>query len=199
MYIHSDEGFELFQRAIVERDQVAWAAIHARYRLLLIAWARQSSVSFAVSEQCEDIADQAFARAWAALTPGRFAEFPRLAALLSYLRSCVTTVLIDLARAQSSRERTVQKLPVGTAATPEQIVLDLIDQKELWKLVTQMIETPQEALILQQNIVLGIPPRVLLARYPDCFHSINDVYAAKRNLTGRLQRSRELQRLMHDM
>jgi DNA-directed RNA polymerase specialized sigma24 family protein len=198
MYIHSDDGFEIFRRAIVERDQFAWATIHARYRLLMIAWARQSSVSLSVSEQFEDIADQAFARAWSALTPMRFAEFPGLAALLGYLRSCVSTVLIDIARAQSTRERTIQKLNLGTPATPEQIVLDTIDQKELWKLVTRMIETPQEALILHQSIVLGVPPRLLLARYPHLFQTIDDVYATKRNFTGRLQRNRELQRLMHE-
>jgi len=199
MYIQSDDGFELFQLAIVERDQSAWATIHARYRLLMIAWARQSSVSLSVSEQFEDIADQAFARAWSALTPGRFAEFPGLAALLGYLRSCVTTVLIDIARAQSTRERTIQKLNLGTPATPEQIVIDMIDQTELWELVKHMIETPQEALILKQNIILGVPPRVLLARHPDLFQTIDDVYAAKRNFTGRLQRNRDLQRLVHEL
>jgi hypothetical protein len=36
---HEDEGYDLFRRAIVLRDDDAWAAIHARYRRLLVAWA----------------------------------------------------------------------------------------------------------------------------------------------------------------
>ena len=36
-------GYELFRRAIVERDDEAWAEIHSHYRPLLLSWARQCS------------------------------------------------------------------------------------------------------------------------------------------------------------
>ncbi len=52
----------------------------------------------AAEESCEDLADRALARAWAALSPKRFAAFPSLPALLAYLRTCVTTTAIDAAR-----------------------------------------------------------------------------------------------------
>jgi DNA-directed RNA polymerase specialized sigma24 family protein len=194
-----DDGFELFQHAIMDHDTHAWAQIHQRYRVLLIAWARQSSVANLVAEQFEDIADQALARAWAALTPARFAQFPSLPAVLGYLRNCVATVLIDMARAQATRDRTAQRVEIQSPATPEQVVLDGINNTELWQLVTGLIETPQETIIIRENIVLGLPPRVILARHFELFSTISEVYTAKRNLIGRLQRNMEIQRFADQM
>ena len=95
-------GYELFRRAIVERKDESWAAVAARYRPLMITWAARCPVVHAEGECCEDLADQAFARGWRALTPEGFARFPSLAALLAYLRACVTATTIDAARARSA-------------------------------------------------------------------------------------------------
>jgi len=90
-----NDGYELFRRAIVEHEDEAWTAIAARYRSLMIAWAARCPALHTAEECCEDLADQAFARAWRALTPERFARFPSLAALLAYLRTCVTATVVD--------------------------------------------------------------------------------------------------------
>src|SRR6187551_3270017 len=88
-------GYELFRRAIVERDDQAWAAIYTHYRLLMISWARHASARTSAVGQYEDIADRALARAWSALSAGQFTQFPSLAALLGYLRACVGAAVID--------------------------------------------------------------------------------------------------------
>src|SRR5262245_34205314 len=74
------DGYELFRRASIEWDEEGWAEIYAQYRPLLMAWSRHSSARNPAGEQCEDIADRALARAWSALSPVRFAQFPNLAA-----------------------------------------------------------------------------------------------------------------------
>jgi DNA-directed RNA polymerase specialized sigma24 family protein len=197
MHTQKEESFALFRRAILDQDEAAWGEIHLRYRLLLISWARQSSVASLVNEQFEDLADQAFARAWNALTPARFAQFPNLAAILGYLRDCVGSMLIDLARSQATRERTIQQLEMPSPRTPEQLVLDAIDNTTLWDLVKAEITTPQEDVIVRRNIILGMPPRVILAEFPQLFRAIGDVYTCKRNLIGRLQRSPAIQRFLN--
>src|SRR5215207_1947133 len=68
--------YDLFRRAIEQRDDDAWADIGRHYRGLLAAWAAQSSARSLIAEQPEDIADQAFARAWAALSSAHFSAFP---------------------------------------------------------------------------------------------------------------------------
>jgi len=187
-----DTGYTLFHQAIVDRDAEAWASICTCYQPLLMHWANQSCASMAIDESTMDLADQAFARAWAALTPICFGKFANLAALLGYLRRCVTSVAIDCVRAQTARSRMREQLDEHSVATPEQIVLHDADCRELWHLVSQVVATAQERTILDECFVLDLPPRLILTRHPDLFATIGAVYAAKRNLLERLRRSPEL-------
>jgi len=193
------EGYELFRRAITQRDAAAWAAIHAHYRPLLAAWAARCGACVQFGEWADDIADQALARAWVALTPARFAAFPTLARLLSYLRTCVTTTVIDSARARATVERGLQQLPSGMAETAEQIVLAALDRATLWRTVLELAATPAERIILVESFAYGLPPRAIQARHPQLFAGVAAVYSAKRNLFARLQRSRELTRLRDEL
>ena len=185
-------GYTLFQQAIVHQDAEAWAALCAHYRPLLMRWVNQCPASISVDESSLDLADQALARAWAALTPASFGKFANLAALLGYLRTCVTTVVIDYARAQVARTRIQQKLDDRAAVTPEQVVLHQAQCSELWRLVSQVVVTAQERTVLYECFVLDLPPRRVLIRHPDLFTTIGAVYAAKRNLLDRLRRCPEL-------
>jgi len=189
------DGYELFRRAILERDEAAWATIHARYRALLISWAYHSTSRMYAGEWCDDLADQAFARAWVALTPARFAEFPTLPRLLGYLHACVMTTVIDNGRARASSERTQNKLDVGAVATPEQIVLAEAEREELWRVVSALATTPAEQVVLVESLAYDFPPRSILARHPQLFGNVAAVYRTKRNLFARLQRNRDLLRI----
>jgi DNA-directed RNA polymerase specialized sigma24 family protein len=196
-----DEGYNLFRRAIVDRAADAWIDIINHYRPMIIAWANTSKAVTGVCEQSCDIADQAFARAWAALTPDRFATFPNLAALLAYIRVCVTATAIDYARAHLAYVRMAQKLTIETIttkaiATPEEVVLQDHAHSELWHLITSFIETEQEHVILTENIMHELPPRAILTRYPELFPNIAAVYSTKRNLFDRLRRNPDVQRLL---
>jgi DNA-directed RNA polymerase specialized sigma24 family protein len=185
-------GYTLFRQAIVDRDADAWATICTCYQPLLMRWANQSCASMAIDESSMDLADHAFARAWAALTPGCFGKFANLAALLAYLRACVASVAIDCIRAQTARSRMREKLAEHPVTTPEQIVLHEAECRELWHFVSQVVATTQERTILDECFVLDLPPRLILTRHPDLFATIGAVYAAKRNLLDRLRRSPEL-------
>jgi DNA-directed RNA polymerase specialized sigma24 family protein len=185
-------GYTLFHQAIVDRDAEAWATICTCYQPLLMYWANQSCASMEIDESNRDLADHAFARAWAALTPVCFGKFANLAALLAYLRTCVASVAIDCARAQTARSRMQDKLDEHLVATPEQIVLYDAECSELWHLVSQVAATAQERTILCESFVLDLPSRLILTRHPDLFANIGAVYGAKRNLLDRLRRSPEL-------
>lgn len=193
-----DHQYEIFRRAIMEHDEGAWTLIYECYHSLMVSWARHSSTAPQIGEYYNDIADQAFARAWAALSPHDFDQFVSLAKLLAYLRTCVTAVVIDYARARMARERMFLRLETTTFATPEEQVLDELERAELWNLVQSLAETEQERTILVENFVYDLPPRVILARHPELFEHIAMVYFAKRNLLARLQRNRTLQQMHRD-
>jgi DNA-directed RNA polymerase specialized sigma24 family protein len=194
-----DAGYELFRRAIVERDDEAWAAIYTHFRQLLISWARQASARAPGVGQYEDIADRALARAWSALTAEQFAQFPSLAALLAYLRACVGAAAIDAARAEATRERAYQKLNPPSVTTPEELVLGALSCDELWRLINKLVSSEHERIILIESFVLGLPPRAILERHQDLFADVPAIYSAKRNLLNRLERSRDLQQIYQDL
>lgn len=188
------EGYDLFHRAIVGRDGQAWAVIYTRYRSLLLSWAYRSMSKVEIGELGDDIADEAFARAWSALTPERFGQFPTLASLLAYLRTCVLATVIDAFRSQALHQRRVSRLEISTAVTPEQIVMGDLERAELWQIVNMVAETAQERTVLVESFVHDLPPRAIQARYPDLFHDAGEIYRIKRLLIERLQRNRNLWR-----
>lgn len=194
-----EEGYELFRRAIEGRDTAAWEALHARYRPMLIGWASRNDMTLQVGEDYGDVADQAFERAWHAMTPARFVHFPSLAAMLAYLRTCVAAVLIDIARAQTSRDRALQRVELPGVPTPEETVLGRMQRAELWRVLSGAVESQQDRVVLVENFVYGLPPRRILVRHPSLFDDVMDVYAAQRNLKARLQRNLELRRLREEL
>jgi DNA-directed RNA polymerase specialized sigma24 family protein len=196
---YEPDSYELFRRAILDGDEEAWALIYSRYRSLLNAWAAQSTVRAHEYAECADIADQALARAWAALTPDRFAAFPSLAKLLSYLHACVETTAIDKARAQVSRERLALHLGADVPATPEQTVLAERDRATFWRTVSALAATPAERVVLVESFVYGRPPREICARHPQMFGTARRVSNVKHKLFVRLQRNPELLRLSNEL
>jgi hypothetical protein len=194
-----EEGYELFRRAIVERDADAWATIYMRYRSLLIAWATRCSARIVYGESSADIADQALARAWIALTPERFTAFSSLRQLLAYLRACVATAAIDSARAQGQFDSVAQRLAADAVTSPEQIVLDDLDRAALWQTVLGLTTTPAEHVALVESFAHQLPPRVIQARHPQLFPNVAAVYGAKRNLLDRLRRHHDVLRLREEL
>jgi len=191
-------GYDLFRRAIVDRDEDAWAESVVQYRPLLIAWANSCSARIPIDERSDDIADQALARAWAALSPNHFAAFPNLASLLGYLRACVSATVIDCARSMRARRRVILKLEAAPVAMPEQIILERMEHEEFWRTIEHLVETAQERTILVESFVLNLPPRVIQKRHPDRFADVAAIYKIKRNLLARLQRDRNLQQWYSD-
>ena len=189
------ERYELFRRAILLRDEQAWAAIHTCYRTLLVSWARRCCARVRIAESVDDIADRALARAWAALTPESFAAFPTLAKLLAYLRACVASTVIDCARVQATAERSVAAVSPDTITTPEQIVMAGFDRAAFWRTVIALTTTEAERVVLVESFAYDLPPRDILARHPQLFPDVAAIYGAKRNLFARLHRNREMARL----
>jgi len=191
--------YDLFRRAIEQRDADAWAEIGRHYRGLLAAWAAQSSARNLIAEPPEDLADQAFARAWAALSSAQFSAFPHIASLLAYLRTCVRATVIDHARDQAGQQRAAQSIDsTGVAAAPEQTVLEELDRTELWRLILEMTNSLEEQVIVRECLVYALPPRTIQARHPEMFADVMHVYRVKRNLINRFQRNRALQQLWQE-
>lgn len=190
-----DDSYELFRRAVAGRDATAWAEIAHRYRSLMISWALRCQASQVAGECAEDLADRALARAWAALTPERFAAFPNTAALMGYLRACVGAACIDAARAQAAHERALRPAEPAAGPTPEQDTIERMGAAEFWRLVSGLAVSEAERVALVERYVLDLPPRKIQARHPTLFADVSVVYTSIRNLCDRLRRNQDVRRL----
>ena len=64
--------FEIFARAVVSRDEHAWAAIMAQYRGIILSYVGQHAAAAALREPDEYWVNRAFIRFWTAVGPERF-------------------------------------------------------------------------------------------------------------------------------
>ncbi len=190
-----DDSYELFRRAIVDRDEEAWTVIVSRYRNLMILWAGRCQTRYGVQESKEDLADRALARAWTAFAPERFAAFPNTHALLAYIRTCVTTTAIDAARSQAAFARVLRPAEWYGVATVEQTALENLGRNEFWQAINKVAMGQAEWIALVERFVLDLPPRTIQERHPTLFHDVTFVYAAIRNACNRLRRNQDFCRL----
>lgn len=183
-------AFELFRRAICERNERAWAALFDVYGGIVGAWVRMHPA--APADRADDVywMNRAFERLWAAVTPERFALFPTVAALLRYLKMCVHSVLLDARRVpdatciEALAPYLVDTRAVGATAVEEQL-----RAQALWEAVVLHLHDDADRLVATLCLVLDMKPREVYERHTEVFASVAEVYRAKRNLLERLQRS----------
>jgi DNA-directed RNA polymerase specialized sigma24 family protein len=194
-------GHQLFQRALVGRDPDAWAALDRVYRPCLARWARAHPLYAQADEEAEAFANQALAQLWRRVDADRFAAFPSLANLLAYLQRCVHHLVVDAARARA-RERARAAALGGTLATRpsptlEGPALERMAAGELWALVRAHCHGEREARLAWGALVVGLPPRELLALDAANFESVAAINAGLANLRRRLRRSPALRQRRH--
>jgi hypothetical protein len=188
-------AFELFRRALVERDEVAWQGIYAHYSQLVESWVRRSGAYAGSGETTEFFVGATFTKFWRAVTPERFETFPSLAALLHYLQLCAGSVVIDSVRAQSWAEMVPEEALPAThmpVVAPDEQALDRVSSSEFWQFIAAQLNGDAERAVVVGSFVLGMKPGEIYAERPDLFATIADVYNAKRNLLNRLARNPDL-------
>ena len=190
-------AYELFRRALVERDEQAWEYVYGHYSLLVESWVRRCGAFAGSGETSEFFVGAAFTKFWRAVTPDRFSTFPTLAALLHYLQLCAGSVVIDSVRAQSWAEMLPEEeLPLTLApqVAPDEQALDRVNRAEFWSTIASQLTGDDECAVVVGSFVLGMKPGEIYEQRPDLFASVHDVYNIKRNVLGRLSRSPELRR-----
>lgn len=188
--------YEVFRRALVERDDAAWEQIYATYSAMVHAWVRRSEAFAGCCETADALVNAAFARLWQAVSPAAFASFPTLPALLQYLRRCACAAVIDAARSQQR----IALFGVPDADTPaahdEDAAINCIDGQDVWRLVEAQLHSEAERVVVHYSFVLGMKPGQIYEQRPDLFDEVAQVYRHKRNVLERLERVDALRRLV---
>ncbi len=192
-------SYELFRRALVERDEAAWEQLYQHYTGLVEGWVRRNSAFISSGESSEYFVVGAFTKFWRAVTPERFSSFPSLASLLHYLQLCATSVVIDSVRAQSWAEIVPEDMvgaDIMSQHSPDEEAMNRVQREEFWHFIDTQLHDEIERVVVYFSFVLGLAPRAIFSRRSDLFTSVNDVYNVKRNVLGRLGRNAQLRQMM---
>ena len=191
--------FEMFRRAIVDADQLAWELVCRQYQALVSAWVVRHPGLGTSGEEIDYFVNGAFVKMWSALTPQRFERFSDLASVLRYLHRCVQSVILDHTRrrAFSTFETTLEAdTELGQAEGPrlEKDVLDQLFGETFWQSLNERLKNEKERRVIRSTFVHGLKPKQIQALFPKMFRTAKDVSRIKENVIARLRRDAEFKR-----
>jgi hypothetical protein len=184
--------FEIFRRAICDRDEPAWATVFAQYRGMVLSWVRRHPASAGMQEDDMYWVNRTFDRFWTAVGPERFGAFVGMAALLRYLKLCGHSVLLDEVRARGpGRSDALDDRVAESLATPDvaDAAVGQLAGSDLWAVIVAETQDEAERRAAYLCFVLDLKPREVQERYPELYATVDDVYRIKRNLLDRLRRN----------
>lgn len=190
--------FELFRRAIEERNEGAWSFLCDQYRPLVAGWVKRNEAFFGSKEGVSYFVNGAFAKMWSAVTPKKFADFDDLKSLLRYLQLCVSSVIMDHVRSVDYHER-LEDLPPNveeaTGIGVEQRALARAERDNFWQAISARLKDEQERLVVYYSYLVGFKPSQILEHRPDAFADVREIYRTKENVLARLRRDDALKEL----
>lgn len=191
--------FELFRRAIETQDNVAWEAIQQQYFRLILKWILERSPGLDAGE-AEIAAQETLGKFWHTLTRQHMdvsARFDHVGALLSYLKQCAVTTMLDRQRRVQRIGRLQEKLQAATGdpwmAGPQEAALEQIARDERLRQVRQWISDqvndPQELLVLRLSYEQEMTPAEIAASHPGEFPDARAVHRVKERILKRARRA----------
>ena len=190
--------FELFRRAIRERDQPAWELICIQYQALVAGWVRQHSRFEESGEEVQYFVNGAFGKIAISLTPDRFTGFSDIGSLLRYLKMCVHSVIVDYHRlVEQERFAPLEDASEEESSepAPEEETMHRSEQRAFWDLIRSRLQDEKERAVIYGSFVLALKPQELLELFRNLFGDIDEIYRVKQNIIARLRRDPEFRNL----
>ena len=180
-------GLELFQRALMNRDQEAWAWVQHYFRGMVLGWVRrhpQRAMACRLESE-ENYVAQAFERFWQATAFNQQLQFRTLAAALQYLRASVHGAILDTLRTHQ-RPREVSLPEPGAAGEPS--MEDVTFGSELWDILKGLFSNQREQHLAYLLFHCGLKPREIMQFCSPEWSSVQEIYALRRIIMERVLR-----------
>jgi DNA-directed RNA polymerase specialized sigma24 family protein len=196
--------FEMLRRAIALHDQQAWEYVYQQYRPLVAGWVERHPLFNALDEDTEFFVNQVFEILWIRLKPEKFALSPGLSGVLSYLRKCVNSVLVDTMRSHERHELFGEKgdehdeIQSSEEEQPEQTALKRDTAEKLWSMLVKRCKDNKERAVAHGSFVMSLKAAEIFEEYPEVFTSMQEVYRVKENLVTRLKRDQSFMEFLEN-
>lgn len=186
----SDErfGMELFYRALIQRNSLAWEAVQHCFHESMCRWLRNHPLRDVACDYDseENYVALGFARFWQAMVNKQDGMFQSLGAAMKYLRACLHAGIIDTLRTYS-RVRVVGLPEPGEAGEPSSE--DDYDSGELWQVISHLIPQKREQRVAYLLYHCGLKPRAIVHFCYEEFNDVQEIYHMRRNIIERLRRN----------
>ena len=186
----SDDQYsvELFWRALIQRDALAWEIVQQRFNELMLQWMRSHPMRNVASryDSDENYVAQAFTRFWQATAVNQKIEFRSLAAVLRYLRVTLNATIYDTLRAYSR----AREMPLPEPGeTGELIALEQDDGPELWGVIKSLIPDKRQQRVAYLLFHCHLKPREIVHYCSEEFSDVQEIYRLRYNIFERLLRN----------
>ena len=183
--------YELLRRCLHDRDQNAWEQAYTLFEPQVARWIRSHRLFFDSGEEVSYFINRALEKFWSAIPPEKFSRFLNLKHLLSYLKMCVGSAVVDFYRKQERTQLGVDKLrdEIEIDSTPQ---VFHNEDCELWTKLDQLMKNNNERVVLYASFVLGLKPKEINTEFSSIFSDVKEIYRIKENILSRFRRDHDL-------
>jgi DNA-directed RNA polymerase specialized sigma24 family protein len=195
--------YELFRRALFERDDLAWNYIYYQYERLVRSWVRKHPSFPITGEEVDYFVNEAYSKLWTAVEPEKFTKFPNLKSILGYLQTCVWAVIVDFVRLKEFKLVVIaaEDIPHQLETEEpelEEKVSDKLNLQAILDLIDGEIKDERENCVFYGSFIKGLKPGEIIDHCKGLFEDVKEVYRVKENLLARLRRNDDLKKFLGD-
>lgn len=189
--------YEIFRRAIAEKNNAAWNVIVEHYWKQVLWWVEHHPRFSSFSEGGDNYVNLVFTKFWKrGFTPAEFSGFPNVKSILAYIKTCVGSVITDALRLQKRKEHlsTSWEEAIADSANWESLsylagMEDLMAQEDFWEEVRTSLAGEKAFLVIYATFASALRPVDIYANFPAHFEDVREVYKVKAKALADLKQS----------
>jgi DNA-directed RNA polymerase specialized sigma24 family protein len=186
--------YELIRQALTEQSSEAFSHLYRIYEPMVTRWVYRCAAFPGIDEPAEYFVSTAFSKFYFALRGRSLDRFETLSKLLTYLKSCVITAVLEYRRKYGRQEIVTaisidDKLGIGAEDVPESPLIDV------WSRICHLLPGPEDQLLARCAFVLHMKPAEIAETYAEHWESPRQVTQRLFRIRQVLRNDLELQRL----
>jgi hypothetical protein len=186
--------FELWRRAFADNKSDAFTYLFQIYTRSVTSWVYNHSRFEQTGEEADFFALAALRKFYFALRGEKFKRFAGLPQILSYLKCCVHTEIMQYLRDQRPIEHKPLDVASGVAVIPD---LDTnTNLREIWACIEQLLLDERDRFLAHLVFVQDLKPRQIITAHPGVWQHEREVTLAIYRIRRILRNDRRLRRLL---